>query len=212
MWSTKNIRFREKYIEKQPKTSQNSLFSAVFLVEVWRCSICEDILLLRLTSELVDLRKVYANSILLRRAKFSSATPTKKKTDNLGGCLFSFWSKCGDSNSRPPVPETGALPTALHLDLVIFMRFSVSGQTCGQTENLRTFKTSGEPKKSVLVGGVSVFQNFRFESGGLHPKLARYHLRYASKLISALILYQNDRDLSSDFFVKKGDLGKKLEM
>ena len=45
MWSTENRRFGEKYIEKQPKTSQNSLFSAV------------------------------------------------------------FWSKCGDSNSRPPVPE-----------------------------------------------------------------------------------------------------------
>ena len=34
MWSTENRRFCEKYIEKQPKTSQNSLFSAVFLVEV----------------------------------------------------------------------------------------------------------------------------------------------------------------------------------
>ena len=30
MWSTENIRFCEKYIEKQPKTSQNSLFSAAF--------------------------------------------------------------------------------------------------------------------------------------------------------------------------------------
>ena len=78
-------------------------------------------------------------------------------------------------------PETGALPTALHLDLVIFMRFSVSGQTCGQTENLRTFKTSGEPKKSVFSRGLSVFQKINFEIGGLLPKLARYHLRYASK-------------------------------
>ena len=55
MWSTENIRFCEKHIEKQPETSQNSLFSAV------------------------------------------------------------FWSKWRDSNSRPPVPETGALPAALHL-------------------------------------------------------------------------------------------------
>ena len=77
-------------------------------------------------------------------------------------------------------PETGALPTALHLVLMIFMRFSVSGQTCGQTENLRTFKTSGVPKKSVFSRDFGVFQNFRFEIGGLHPKLARYHLRYAS--------------------------------
>ncbi len=85
--------------------------------------------------------------------------------------LFSavFWSKWRDSNSRPPVPETGALPTALHLDLVIFMRFSVSGQTCGQTENLRTFKTSGEPKKSVFSRGFSDFENLRCEIGGLLP-------------------------------------------
>ena len=27
-----------------------------------------------------------------------------------------FWSKWRDSNSRLPVPETGALPPALHLD------------------------------------------------------------------------------------------------
>ena len=66
------------------------------------------------------------------------------------------------------------------------MRFSVSGQTCGQTENLRTFKTSGEPKKSVFSRDFSVFQNFRFEIGGLHPKLARYHLRYASKRIKTI--------------------------
>ena len=92
-----------------------------------------------------------------------------------------FWSKWRDSNSRPPVPETGALPTALHLDLVKNMRFSVSGQTCGQTEDLRNFRQSGVPKKSVFSRGFSVFQNFRFEIGGLHPKLARYQLRYTSK-------------------------------
>ena len=37
MWSTENSRFCEKYIEKQPKTSQNSLFSAVFWSE-WQDS------------------------------------------------------------------------------------------------------------------------------------------------------------------------------
>ena len=103
------------------------------------------------------------------------------KTSQKGSFSAVFWSKWRDSNSRPPVPETGALPTALHLVLMIFMRFSVSGQTCGQTENLRTFKTSGEPKKSVFSRGLGVFQNFRFEIGGLHPKLARYQLRYTSK-------------------------------
>ena len=108
---------------------------------------------------------------------------SRKQVKN-GSFSAVFWSKWRDSNSRPPVPETGALPTALHLVLMIFMRFSVSGQTCGQTENLRTFKTSGEPKKSVFSRGFSVFQNFRFEIGGLHPKLARYQLRYTSKNIN----------------------------
>ena len=91
-----------------------------------------------------------------------------------------FWSKWRDSNSRPPVPETGALPTALHLETVKNIEFSVSGQTCGQTENFRTFKTSGKPKKSVFSRDLGVFQKNIFEIGGLHPKLARYHLRYAS--------------------------------
>ena len=105
---------------------------------------------------------------------------SRKQVKN-GSFSADFWSKWRDSNSRPPVPETGALPTALHLVLMIFMRFSVSGQTCGQTENLRTFKTSGEPKKSVFSRDLRVFQKIIFEIGGLHPKLARYHLRYASK-------------------------------
>ena len=105
---------------------------------------------------------------------------SRKQVKN-GSFSAVFWSKWRDSNSRPPVPETGALPTALHLDLVIFMRFSVSGQTCGQTEDLRNFRQSGVPKKSVFSRGFSVFQNFRFEIGGLHPKLARYQLRYTSK-------------------------------
>ena len=104
---------------------------------------------------------------------------SRKQVKN-GSFSADFWSKWRDSNSRPPVPETGALPTALHLEMVKNMRFSVSGQTCGQTKNLRTFKTSGEPKKSVFSRGFSVFQKINFEIGGLHPKLARYHLRYAS--------------------------------
>ena len=112
---------------------------------------------------------------------------SRKQVKN-GSFSADFWSKWRDSNSRPPVPETGALPTALHLVLMIFMRFSVSGQTCGQTENLRTFKTSGEPKKSVFSRDLGVFQNFRFEIGGLHPKLARYHLRYASTYLFTRIL------------------------
>ena len=104
---------------------------------------------------------------------------SRKQVKN-GSFSAVFWSKWRDSNSRPPVPETGALPTALHLEMVKNMRFSVSGQTCGQTEDLRNFRQSGVPKKSVFSRGFSVFQKINFEIGGLHPKLARYQLRYTS--------------------------------
>ena len=107
---------------------------------------------------------------------------SRKQVKN-GSFSADFWSKWRDSNSRPPVPETGALPTALHLEMVKNIEFSVSGQTCGQTENLRTIKTSGEPKKSVFSRGLGVFQKINFEIGGLHPKLARYQLRYTSKYL-----------------------------
>ncbi len=73
-----------------PKPPVKSKGFSTFLVEVWRCSLREDILLLRLTSELVDLRKEYANSILLRRVKFSSPTPAKKKKRTTRA-LFSFF-------------------------------------------------------------------------------------------------------------------------
>ena len=36
------------------------------------------------------------------------------------------------------------------------------------------------PKKSVFSRDLSVFQKNIFEIGGLHPKLARYQLRYTS--------------------------------
>ena len=115
---------------------------------------------------------------------------SRKQVKN-GSFSAVFWSKWRDSNSRPPVPETGALPTALHLEMVKNMRFSVSGQTCGQTEDLRNFRQSGVPKKSVFSRGFSVFQKIIFEIGGLHPKLARYHLRYASiskKLLNFVVV------------------------
>ena len=76
MWSTENIRFCGKYIEKQPKTSQNSLFSAVFLVEV------------------TGLEPAISSSRTMRDTTF--ATPRNGKN----------------------------------------IRFFVSGQTCGQTEEL----------------------------------------------------------------------------
>ena len=51
--------------------------------------------------------------------KFSASAPSKKNRQPQGLSVL-FWSKCGDSNSRPPVPETGALPTALHLEVFSF--------------------------------------------------------------------------------------------
>ena len=76
MWSTENSRFCGKYIEKQPKTSQNSLFSAAFLVEV------------------TGLEPAISSSRTMRDTTF--ATPRNGKN----------------------------------------IRFFVSGQTCGQTEEL----------------------------------------------------------------------------
>ena len=99
MWSTENIQFCGKYIEKQPKTSQNSLFSAVFLVEV------------------TGLEPAISSSRTMRDTTF--ATP-----------------RCGKN-----------------------IRFFVSGQTCGQTEDLMIFRHSGEPKKSVFVGGSALLEN-----------------------------------------------------
>ncbi len=60
-----------------------------FLVEVWRYTSCEDILLLRLTSELVDLRKGYANSFVLR-TNVVLITHTNKKEKRTARALFSF--------------------------------------------------------------------------------------------------------------------------
>ena len=102
---------------------------------------------------------------------------SRKQVKN-GSFSAVFWSKWRDSNSRPPVPETGALPTALHLEMVKNMRFSVSGQTCGQTEDLRNFRQSGVPKKSVFSRGFSVFQKINFEIGGLLPNAALYQLSH----------------------------------
>ena len=114
-----------------------------------------------------------------------SIEKSRKQVKN-GSFSADFWSKWRDSNSRPPVPETGALPTALHLEMVKNMRFSVSGQTCGQTEDLRNFRQSGVPKKSVFSRGFSVFQKINFEIGGLHPNVA---------------LYQAEPHLDGGFFV-----------
>ena len=53
-------------------------------------------------------------------SKRTTPRPKGKREGQPQGLSFSFWSKCGDSNSRPPVPETGALPTALHLEILFY--------------------------------------------------------------------------------------------
>ena len=73
--------------KKEKENHKGSLF---LLVEVWRYSLCEDILLLRLTSKLVDLRKEYANSFLLRKNVVLIIHTGKKTKENHKGSLFFF--------------------------------------------------------------------------------------------------------------------------
>ena len=118
MWSIENSRFYGKYIEKQPKTSQNGLFSAV------------------------------------------------------------FWSKWQDSNLRSHRPERCAIPPSLHLEMVKLLDFFVSGQTCGQTEDLMIFRHSGEPKKSVFSRVFGSSRKFYAENGDWVPNDALYQLSH----------------------------------
>ena len=110
----KTADFYGKHIEKQPKTSQNSLFSAV------------------------------------------------------------FWSKWQDSNLRSHRPERCAIPPSLHLDVVKIFDFFVSGQTCGQTEELMIFRHSGEPKKSVFSRVFGSSRKLYAENGDWVPNVALY--------------------------------------
>ena len=86
-------------------------------------------------------------------------------------------------------PERCAIPPSLHLDMVKILDFFVSGQTCGQTKNLRNFQHSGEPKKSVFSMVFGSFRKIYAENGDWDPKLARYHLRYASKIIKKWFIF-----------------------
>ena len=47
----------------------------------------------------------------------ASASPAKLEKGLPCQTVLKLWSKWRDSNSRPPVPETGALPPALHLEI-----------------------------------------------------------------------------------------------
>ncbi|MBQ8341851.1 MAG: hypothetical protein IJY22_05700, partial [Clostridia bacterium] len=62
-------------------------------------------------------------------------------------------------------PERCAIPPSLHLEMVKLLDFFVSGQTCGQTEELMIFRHSGEPKKSVFVGVFGSSRKFYAERG-----------------------------------------------
>ena len=53
------------------------------------------------------------------RREFIVLSNTNKNKRMTDWSSFCFWSKWRDSNSRPPVPETGALPPALHLEIIL---------------------------------------------------------------------------------------------
>ena len=74
-----------------------------------------------------------------------------------------FWSKCGDSNSRPPVPETGALPTALHLEIINFINRCVKEVTASMSVRPRwrsLLKHSRTGRKASLTPVTSCFCAF----------------------------------------------------
>ena len=85
----------------------------------------------------------------------SNRTPgSKKEQTTAEGCLFFFWSKCGDSNSRPPVPETGALPTALHLVMKYYINPRVTNiftPTSARREWRSLLKHSRSARKASLT-------------------------------------------------------------
>jgi len=58
--------------------------------------------------------------------------------------------------------------------MVKILNFFVSGQTCGQTEELMIFRHSGEPKKSVLSRVFGSSRKFYAENGDWVPNVALY--------------------------------------
>lgn len=69
----------------------------------------------------------YSVSQIIRPVKCFFKINKKK----MGELMLShlFWSKWRDSNSRPPVPETGALPAALHL-VAIPIKYTITHAVC----------------------------------------------------------------------------------
>ena len=122
-----------------------------------------------LTSKLADLCKGYANSFCAaHECRSHHPHRPKKEKENHKGSLF-LWSKCGDSNSRPPVPEASrsSLLTAFIYFLVLFspkvmlsdalvrtvsaQSKSVDGQRCGQAE-FSSQKPSHDYSKLISSG------------------------------------------------------------
>ena len=121
MWSTENSRFCEKYIEKQPKTSQNGLFSAVFWSK-WqdsnlrshrpeRCAIPPSLHLD--VVKIFDFFCKWSNMWSDRRFNdFSTFGRTEKVSVFKGFRIFSKFIR----RERWLSPETGAIPPSLRLD------------------------------------------------------------------------------------------------
>ena len=61
-----------------------------------------------------------------------------------------------------------------HTPIGVKRYFFVSGQTCGQTEDLMIVRHSGEPKKSVFSRVFGTFRKFYSENGDGVPNEARY--------------------------------------
>ena len=88
-----------------------------------------------------------------------------------------IWSEWRDSNSRHPAPKAGALPTALHLEIMQL----TNGESLLCSPGLRC------PKKSSCRGGTRFFRplhpkHLAVSATGsarcFGPKQARYQLRY----------------------------------
>ena len=83
--------------------------------------------------------------------------------------------------------------------MVKIFDFFVSGQTCGQTEDLMIFRHSGEPKKSVFSSVFGTFRKIYAENGDGDPKQALYQAEphpvifgYAHRFIfCAYVFYHN---------------------
>ena len=105
-------------VESNTPTKKEQTTTRAVCVEVFTRG--EDICTCGLRASSTPLRAIC--ELLCAKRKWSRIEHTnEKKNRQPQGLSVLFWSKCGDSNSRPPVPETGALPTALHLEIIVLL-------------------------------------------------------------------------------------------